>query len=207
MVLRSPPMQSEAIGDDICERLPFNFFALGIELYCSCNKIVNEFNLVDLNTRYFLFKTYCTSFYGSPLFYYESNVIDRLSKAWRNSIRLSQQPGPDPRLSWSPAPSLLLSQKGQHHCLLPSLWTDPSAWPSTVQHGPHGASGAESAPSSLQLVTILCTTTLLCTQGELQMIEVGKYSFFHTYTQWGKIKRKDVRRYHLRSPPMQSEAI
>ena len=57
------------------------------ELYCSCNKIVNEFNLVDLNTRYFLFKTYCTSFYGSPLFYYESDVIDRVSKAWRNSIR------------------------------------------------------------------------------------------------------------------------
>ena len=33
---------------------------------------------------------------------------------------------------------------------------DPSAWHSTLQHGPHGASGAESAPSFLQ--TVLCTS-------------------------------------------------
>ncbi len=57
------------------------------ELYINCNKIVHEFSLTEIEIRYLLFKTYCTSFYGSPLFYYESGPIDRLFIAWRKSIR------------------------------------------------------------------------------------------------------------------------
>ena len=57
------------------------------ELYINCNKIVHEFNLTDIETRYLLFKTYCTSFYGSPLFHYESGPIKRLFVAWRKSVR------------------------------------------------------------------------------------------------------------------------
>ena len=48
------------------------------ELYISCNKISSEISCMDSETRYFLFKTYCHTFYGSQLFDYSRDSIEDL---------------------------------------------------------------------------------------------------------------------------------
>jgi len=57
------------------------------ELYISCNNIASEFSCVDIKTRYFLFKTYCHTFYGSQLFDYSRDSIEALFTAWRKCVR------------------------------------------------------------------------------------------------------------------------
>lgn len=57
------------------------------ELYISCNKISSEFSCMDIETRYFLFKTYCHTFYGSQLFDYSRDSIEALFTAWRKCVR------------------------------------------------------------------------------------------------------------------------
>ena len=57
------------------------------ELYISTNKLSYNFKLVELDTLYFLFRAYCTSFYGSVLLDYDCTLIERLFVAWRKCIR------------------------------------------------------------------------------------------------------------------------
>ena len=57
------------------------------ELYISSNRISSEFSCMHIETRYFLFKTYCYSFYGSQLLDYSSDSIEDISIAWRKCVR------------------------------------------------------------------------------------------------------------------------
>jgi hypothetical protein len=72
------------IGDNNAER---RITKAVNDLYISCNRISSEFSCIDIDTRYFLFKTYCHSFYGSQLFDYSSDYIEDLFIAWRKCIR------------------------------------------------------------------------------------------------------------------------
>ena len=57
------------------------------ELYISTNKLSENFKFVEFDTLYFLFRAYCTSFYGSVLLDYDNTLIERLFVAWRKCIR------------------------------------------------------------------------------------------------------------------------
>jgi len=57
------------------------------ELYISTNKLSYNFKYVELDTLYYLFRSYCTSFYGSVLLDYDSTLIERLFVAWRKCVR------------------------------------------------------------------------------------------------------------------------
>ena len=57
------------------------------QLYISTNKLSENFKFVDIDTLYSLFRTYCTSFYGSVLLDYDNSLIERLFVAWRKCIR------------------------------------------------------------------------------------------------------------------------
>ena len=57
------------------------------DLYISTNKLFDKFKFVELDTLYFLFRAYCTSFYGSVILDYDSPLMERLFIAWRKSIR------------------------------------------------------------------------------------------------------------------------
>ena len=46
------------------------------ELYISCNKLSGEFSCIDIDTRYFLFKTHCHTFYGCQLLDFSRDSIN-----------------------------------------------------------------------------------------------------------------------------------
>lgn len=57
------------------------------DIYFNCNKIIAEFNHVNIDLKYKLFKTYCMSLYGSPLFNYADKMSNKLFTAWRKALR------------------------------------------------------------------------------------------------------------------------
>jgi len=57
------------------------------ELHISFNKLFSEFSCLDVDTRYFLFKTYCHTFYGCQLLDFSSKSINDIFVAWRKCIR------------------------------------------------------------------------------------------------------------------------
>ena len=57
------------------------------DLYVSTNKLSEKFKFLELDTLYFLFRAYCTSFYGSVILDYDSTLMERLFIAWRKCIR------------------------------------------------------------------------------------------------------------------------
>ena len=79
------------------------------ELYISSNRISSEFSCMNIETRYFLFKTYCHSFYGSQLFDYSRDSIEDLFIAWRKCVR-----------------NLLCLPYRTHCALIPEIIDDPN---------------------------------------------------------------------------------
>lgn len=58
------------------------------ELYGKLNLLLRQVNAAKSDLKYKLFKTYCSSFYGSALWRYANkNCINRLETAWRNCVR------------------------------------------------------------------------------------------------------------------------
>ena len=47
--------------------------------------MLSRFSSCHSNTRYKLFGTYCTSYYGCPLWNLECTDINKLYVAWRNN--------------------------------------------------------------------------------------------------------------------------
>ena len=55
------------------------------DLYTRCNYVKNTFKFCHISEKCRLFNSFCTSFYGSPLF--EINCSERLYTCWRKCIR------------------------------------------------------------------------------------------------------------------------
>ena len=53
----------------------------------NANAILSDFKYIASQLRVNIMQSYCTSFYGSQLWDFSSNAIERLCTSWRKSIR------------------------------------------------------------------------------------------------------------------------
>ena len=51
------------------------------------NYVMSKFGCCSADLRNFLFRTYCTSYYGSPLWNLSGSYINRLQCTWRKCMR------------------------------------------------------------------------------------------------------------------------
>lgn len=73
------------VGDPQCQRSNIN---KGInDLIIGTNYVMSRFGHCSSDVRNFLFRSYCTSYYGSPLWLLGGNDIDRFYCTWRKCIR------------------------------------------------------------------------------------------------------------------------
>lgn len=57
------------------------------DLIWRTNYVMAKFGFCSSDVRAFMFRTYCTSYYGSPLWQLDSNDVKRFYVTWRNCIR------------------------------------------------------------------------------------------------------------------------
>ena len=57
------------------------------DMYYRTNLLLARFHTCSSSTLSFLFRSYCTSFYGSPLWPLDDASLGRLSIAWRRSLK------------------------------------------------------------------------------------------------------------------------
>ena len=74
-----------SIGDFDSDRKAIDK-AIG-ELYMRTNYVMSKFGCCSSNVRNYLFRTYCTSYYGSPLWSLSQPYINRFYCAWRKCVR------------------------------------------------------------------------------------------------------------------------
>ncbi len=73
------------IGSIECDSVSIN---QGIqELTWRTNYVMAKFGCCPANIRSFMFRTYCTNYYGCPLWRLDTNNITRFYASWRNSLR------------------------------------------------------------------------------------------------------------------------
>jgi len=64
-----------------------NFTKAISDMFYRTNLLLTRFRYCSSSTLSFLFRTYCTSFYGSPLWPLDDASLQRLNVAWRRSLR------------------------------------------------------------------------------------------------------------------------
>jgi hypothetical protein len=57
------------------------------ELYKNVNTLISQFSKTCIETKYRLFKSFCMSVYGSPLWNFEDRHCNKFYVAWRKCIR------------------------------------------------------------------------------------------------------------------------
>ena len=57
------------------------------DLIWRTNYVMAKFGFYSADVRAFMFRTYCTGYYGSPLWQLDSNDVKHLYVSWRNCIR------------------------------------------------------------------------------------------------------------------------
>ena len=57
------------------------------DLFARTNSVLSKFGSCNSEVRHFLVRTYCTSFYGSPLWNLSGSHIQRFYCAWRKCVR------------------------------------------------------------------------------------------------------------------------
>ena len=55
------------------------------ELYVRTNSVVSKYRFCHFDTLRFLFNSFCTSFYGSPLWLLDTGAIEGFCVAWRKA--------------------------------------------------------------------------------------------------------------------------
>lgn len=55
--------------------------------YSNVNKVVAMFGFLQCNIKHKLFNTYCTSFYGSPVWDFTGNFVKDMCVAWNKAVR------------------------------------------------------------------------------------------------------------------------